>query len=60
MDELKEMLKNVSDSYDDFVGCVLNAVKYDDECVRKVKDYITEDSERTTSDILEYLDELGV
>lgn len=60
MDELKKMLENVSDSYDDFVGCVLNAVKYDDECVQKVKDYITEDSERTTSDILEYLDELGV
>ena len=38
MDELKKLLENVSDTYDDFVGCVLCAVKHDDEDIRKVKD----------------------
>ena len=35
MDELKKLLENVSDTYDDFVGCVLCAVKHDDEDIRK-------------------------
>ena len=60
MDELKKLLENVSDTYDDFVGCVLCAVKHDDEEIRKVKDYIKEDPARKSDDILEYLDELGI
>ena len=56
MDELKKLLENVSDTYDDFVGCVLCAVKHDDEDIQKVK----EDSARKSDDILEYLDELGI
>lgn len=60
MDELKELLENVSDSYDDFVGCVLCAVKHDDEDMQKVKEFIKEDPTRKSDDILEYLDELGI
>ena len=60
MDELKELLENVSDSYDDFVGCVLCAVKHDDEDMQKVKEFIQEDPTRTSADSLEYLDELGI
>lgn len=60
MDELKEQLENVSDTYDDFVGCVLCAVKHDDEDVQKVKEFIKEDPTRKSDDILEYLDELGI
>lgn len=60
MDELKNMLEKVSDTYDDFVGCVLCAVKNDDEAAEKVMDFIKEDSARKSDDILEYLDELGV
>lgn len=60
MDELKELLENVSDSYDDFVGCVLCAVKHDDEDIQKVKEFIKEDPTRKSDDILEYLDELGI
>lgn len=60
MDELKKLLENVSDTYDDFVGCVLCAVKHDDEDIQKVKDFIKENPERTSSDIIEYLDELGI
>lgn len=60
MDELKELLKNVSDTYDDFVGCVLCAVKNNDEDMQKVKEFIKEDSTRKSDDILEYLDELGI
>ena len=46
--------------YDDFVGCVLCAVKHDDEDIQKVKDYIKENPARKSDDILEYLDELGI
>ncbi len=60
MDELKELLEKVSDTYDDFVGCVLCAVKHDDEDAQKVKDFIKEDPTRKSDDILEYLDELGI
>jgi len=60
MDELKELLENVSDTYDDFVGCVLCAVKHDEEDMQKVKEFIKEDSTRKSDDILEYLDELGI
>lgn len=60
MDELKELLENVSDSYDDFVGCVLCAVKHDDEDMQKVKEFIKEDPTRKSDDVLEYLDELGI
>lgn len=60
MDELKELLENVSDTYDDFVGCVLCAVKHDDEDMQKVKEFIKEDSTRKSDDVLEYLDELGI
>lgn len=60
MDELRELLKKVSDTYDDFVGCVLCAVKHNDEDVQKVKDFINEDPTRKSDDILEYLEELGI
>lgn len=60
MEELKELLEKVSDTYDDFVGCVLCAVKHDEEDMQKVKEYIKEDSARKSDDILEYLGELGI
>ena len=55
-----ELLKKVSDTYDDFVGCVLCAVKHNDEDAQKVKDFINEDPTRKSDDILEYLEELGI
>lgn len=55
MEELRELLENVSDTYDDFVGCVLCAVKSDDEEIQKIKDFIKEDPARKSDDILEYL-----
>ena len=61
MDELKKLLENVSDTYDEFcLAAILCAVKRDDEDIRKVKDYIKEDPARKSDDILEYLDELGI
>ena len=59
MDELKNLLENVSDTYDDFVGGVLNAVE-DEEDIEKLIAFIKEDETRTSSDIIEYLDELGI
>lgn len=60
MEEFKEFLENVSDTYDDFIGCVLCAVKYDDEDMQKIKDYIKENPAKKSDDILEYLYELEI
>ena len=44
--ELTELAEQVPDKYDDFIQSVI--------------DFIKEDPTRTTSDIIEYLDELGI
>ena len=59
MDELKELLEHVSDTYEDFVGGVVCAIKHGG-CMQEVKEYIVRNPEATSSDILEYLDELGI
>ena len=59
--ELKELTEKVSDTYDDFVfGINCTMKKQDEEDIKRVIDFIKEDPERTTSDIIEYLDELGI
>ena len=59
--ELKELTENVSDTYDDFVyGINCTMKKQDEEDIQSVIDFIKENPERTSSDIIEYLDELGI
>lgn len=60
MDELKEALESVSDCYDDFIEGVMMAAKDDEDSIEKIIAFIYEDENRTTSDIIEYLDELGI
>lgn len=60
MDELKTLLEAVSDTYDDFVGGVLCAVKHNKEELQNVIDFIKNNPEKDSSDIIEYLDELGI
>nr|DAX60722.1 MAG TPA: hypothetical protein [Caudoviricetes sp.] len=60
MDELRELLRNVSDTYDDFVDGVCCIVKKHKECLDDVIQFIKGDPNRESSDILEYLDELGI
>lgn len=59
--ELKELAENVSDTYDDFVfGINCTMKKQDEDDIQSVIDFIKADPSRTTSDIIEYLDELGI
>lgn len=58
MKELMDLLNQVPDTYDDFVAGVRCEVKGDEESIRDVINFIKEDPTRTSSDILEYLDEL--
>lgn len=59
--ELKELAEKVPDTYDDFVfGITCTMKKQDEEDIQSVIDFIEEDPKRTTSDIIEYLDELGI
>ena len=60
MDELKKALESVSDCYDDFVEGVMIAAKDDEISIEKIIAFIEEDDSRTTSDIIEYLDVLGL
>lgn len=61
MVELMEMAENVSDKYDDFIyGINCTMKKQDEEDIQSVIDFIKEDQTRTTSDIIKYLDELGI
>lgn len=58
MDELKELLENVSGSYKDFVDGVLLSLENLDEERQMMIDYIKDNPDKTSSDIIEFLDEL--
>ena len=59
--ELMELAEQVPDNYDDFIyGINCTMKKQDEEDIQSVIDFIKEDPTRTTSDIIEYLDELGI
>ena len=60
MEELEKLLLNVSDTYDDFVGGVLNAVKRDPEGRQMLIDFIKNNPEKNSSDIIRYMNEIGV
>ncbi len=61
MEELMELIEQVPDKYDDFVGGMeVIMKKQDEEDTQSVIDFIKEDPARTSSDIIEYLDELGI
>lgn len=61
MKELMQLIEQVPDKYDDFVGGMeVIMKKQDDEDIQSVIDFIKEDPTRKSDDILEYLDELGI
>lgn len=60
MNELRELLENVSDTYTDFVDGMCCTLKNDDENIQKVIAYIKDNPDSKSDDIIEYLDELGV
>ena len=54
MDELKALLENVSDSYDDFVRGIMAEVKNYPEKLDELVEYIRSHSEANSSDIGEW------
>lgn len=60
MEELKNALESVSDCYEDFIDGVMHAARDDEEDAKKIIAFIEANEEVTTSDVIEYLDELGI
>jgi len=58
MEELKKALESVSDCYDDFVRGMIIIIKKKEELAEKIIDYIKENPEAKTDDVIEYLDSL--
>lgn len=54
MDELTKALKNVPDSYSDFISGVRSAIKSEED-KQKVIQYIHENPDAQTDDVIEYL-----
>lgn len=57
-EELKELLENVSDTYPDFVKCIMLDTKGDKVKQAKMCDFIKTNSEARTDDIIDYSDKL--
>ena len=55
LEEMKEKLLDISDSYDGFVKAILNYVDKSDKRYEVVSDYLTEHPEALSADILEYI-----
>lgn len=59
MEELIQLLERVPDTYEDFVLGVKRCLRDDEESLHKMIQFIKENPEKTSSDICEYLEELG-
>ena len=59
MDELRELLLNVEDTYEDFVGGVCCSVKGHEDGIAEMVRFIKSNPETLSSDIIEYLDDIG-
>ena len=53
-DELKKLLENVSDTYYDFVKGALIEAKKDESYAEKLIDYLKNNPDATTSEIIKY------
>ena len=56
--ELRELLKSVPDSYDDFVQGTASMLKKSESAQEKMIQYLKENPDSQTDDVLDYLDEL--
>lgn len=60
MDELKKALDRVTDKYDDFFFGMYSILKNDEENRQKVINYINNNPDKKSDDIIESMDELGI
>lgn len=58
MEELKKLLENVSDTYEDFVTAILAETKKDKEKLKKTTEYIKSNPKVTTSEVIRYVDDM--
>ena len=58
MEELKNALESVPDCYDDFVKGTIIIIKKRKELAEKVIEFIKENPDAKTDDVIEYLDSL--
>lgn len=57
-DQIKEALKNVPDSYDDFVNCYAKDLKGNEDAQKKLLDYLQKNPDAQTDDVMEYVDDV--
>ncbi len=60
MEELKELLEGVSDTYEDFVDGMYLTLKDNPEYLEDVIQYIKDNPDKDSSDITEYLETIGI
>lgn len=60
MEELKKLLENVSDTYEDFVCGVCCILKNNQEHLEDVIQYIKNNPDKDSSDISDYLEAIGI
>lgn len=59
MDEqIKEALKNVPDSYDDFVNCYTKDLHGKEDKQKQLLDYLKQNPKAQTDDVMEYVDDV--
>ena len=57
MEELKELLSDISDSYSDFVGAILHYAGRKPERLKKLIDYIKNNPQVRSSDVIRFVSE---
>lgn len=60
MEELRKLLENVSDTYEDFVDGMCLTLRDNPEYLEDVIQYIKDNPDKDSSDITRYLDIIGI
>ena len=60
MEELKELLEGVSDTYEDFVDGMCLTLRDNPEYLEDIIQYIKDNPDKDSSDITEYLETIGI
>lgn len=59
MDEqVRQALRNVTDSYDDFINCYTKDLKGDTEKQKKLLDYLRQNPDAKTDDVMDYVEDV--
>lgn len=56
--QIKEALKSVPDSYDDFVNCYAKGLHGKEDKQKQLLDYLEQNPTAQTDDVMEYVDDV--